>query len=69
MPHTVDMNHDVMRLVRSLSSVVQILNRMTTAAAEELRQFPEHEERFQGLRMLLNYADQMYTTLLQVITK
>ncbi|XP_034475089.1 uncharacterized protein LOC117782192 [Drosophila innubila] len=65
LPHTVDINNDVMRLVSSLSTVVQILTRMTNAAAQELRQHPEREEGFQGLRMLLNYADQMYTTLLQ----
>ncbi|KAH8271682.1 hypothetical protein KR044_000933 [Drosophila immigrans] len=65
LPHSVDANNDVMRLVSSLSTVVQILTRMTNAAAQELRQHPEREEGFQGLRLLLNYADQMYTTLLQ----
>ncbi|KAM8716768.1 hypothetical protein ACLKA7_003613 [Drosophila subpalustris] len=65
LPQAVDVNNDVMRLVSSLSTVVQILTRMTNAAAQELRQHPEREEGFQGLRMLLNYADQMYTTLLQ----
>lgn len=66
MPHSVDINNDVMRLISNLSTVVQILTRMTNAAALELRQHPEREEGFQGLRILLNYADQMYTTLLQV---
>lgn len=56
-----------MRMISSLSTVVQILTRMTNAAALELRHHPEREEGFQGLRMLLNYADQMYTTLLQVM--
>lgn len=56
-----------MRMISSLSTVVQILTRMTNAAALELRNHPEREEGFQGLRMLLNYADQMYTTLLQVM--
>ncbi|TDG44844.1 hypothetical protein AWZ03_008741 [Drosophila navojoa] len=65
LPQAVDVNNDVMRLVSSLSTVVQILTRMTNAAAQELRQHPEREEGFQGLRLLLNYADQMYTTLLQ----
>lgn len=68
LPQAVDVNNDVMRLVSSLSTVVQILTRMTNAAAQELRQHPEREEGFQGLRLLLNYADQMYTTLLQVKT-
>lgn len=67
MPHSVDINNDVMRLISNLSTVVQILTRMTNAAALELHQHPERELGFQGLRILLNYADQMYTTLLQVI--
>lgn len=66
LPQAVDVNNDVMCLVSSLSTVVQILTRMTNAAAQELRQHPEREEGFQGLRLLLTYADQMYTTLLQV---
>ncbi|XP_023165940.2 uncharacterized protein LOC111596109 isoform X2 [Drosophila hydei] len=65
LPQAVDVNNDVMCLVSSLSTVVQILTRMTNAAAQELRQHPEREEGFQGLRLLLTYADQMYTTLLQ----
>lgn len=67
LPQSVDLNNDVMRMISSLSTVVQILTRMTNAAALELRHHPEREEGFQGLRMLLNYADQMYTTLLQVM--
>ncbi|XP_062121183.1 uncharacterized protein LOC133835237 isoform X2 [Drosophila sulfurigaster albostrigata] len=68
LPTTVDFTNDMMRLVSSLSSVVQILTRMTNAAAQELRLHPEREEGFQGLRTLLNYADQMYTTLLQTFS-
>ncbi|EDW03271.1 GH10586 [Drosophila grimshawi] len=65
-PQDVDVNNDIMRLVSSLSNVIQILVRMSNTAAHELLRHPERGEDYEGLRLLLNYADLMYTTLLQV---